>query len=405
MGIKGKHIILGVSGSIAAYKAADLASKLVQAGARVSVILTQAATEFITPLTFRSITHQPVITQWWDPDSELAIQHVHLAESADAVLIAPATADVMAKIAFGLADDPLTGTVLATQAPLLVAPAMDAHMYENPATQHNVALLRDRGATIIGPERGRLASGLVGTGRLASSETILGALAQVLGREGDLKGQKIVVTAGPTEEPLDPVRHISNRSSGKMGFAIAEAARDRGAQVVLITGPTALADPPGITTLHIRTALELRDQVQAAVKDAQAIIMAAAPGDFRAASIAPQKIKKGSEDSMVVELIKNPDIIAETRGDFLKIGFAAESEDLLKNAQTKLREKGLDMIVANDITAENSGFGVDTNKVFLLEPKGEVKELPLLMKSEVADRILDRVGELLAHRGVRPVKT
>ena len=405
MGMRDKHIVLGVSGSIAAYKAADLASNLVQAGARVSVVMTQAAQQFVTPLTFRSITHQPVVTDWWVPTSDLSIQHVALAESADAIVIAPATADVMAKVALGLADDPLSGTVLATRAPLLLAPAMDAAMYENPATQQNVARLRGRGAIIVGPERGRLASGLFGAGRLAPTEAIMGALAQLLGREGDLKGCKILVTAGPTEEPFDPARHITNRSSGKMGYALAEAARDRGAQVALVSGPTALADPVGVQTLHIRTALELREGVRASVQGAAALIMAAAPADFRPARASKQKIKKGPHDLLQIELIKNPDILAETVGDFLKIGFAAESQDLLKNAKAKLREKGLDLIVANDITAEGSGFAVDTNKVFLLDRSGEVTELPLLLKSEVADLVLDRVAKFLSEGGKRPSAT
>ena len=399
MSLQGKHVVLGVSGSIAAYKAADLASKLTQSGAQVSVIMTAAAQHFVAPLTFRSITHQPVLTDWFDPASDLAIQHVALAESADAVLIAPATADVLAKLAHGMADDPLTGTVLATAAPVVAAPAMDAHMFDNPATQQNLRLLQERGVVIVGPEAGRLASGLTGMGRLASSEAIIGALGQVLGRTGDLAGRHVVVSAGPTEEPLDPARHITNRSSGKMGYAIAEAARDRGAHVTLITGPTALPNPPGVELRRIRTALELFQAVQQATGAADALIMAAAPADFRPAAVAAQKIKKGAEESMTVELLKNPDILAGTTGSFIKVGFAAESEALLNNARSKLSAKGLHLIVANDITATDSGFDVDTNRVTLVDRDGGVEELPLLLKSEVADRILDRVVSLLADCG------
>ena len=399
MSLQGKHVVLGVSGSIAAYKAADLASKLTQSGAQVSVIMTAAAQHFVAPLTFRSITHQPVLTDWFDPASDLAIQHIALAESADVVLIAPATADVLAKLAHGMADDPLTGTVLATAAPVVAAPAMDAHMFDNPATQQNLRLLQERGVVIVGPEAGRLASGLTGMGRLASSEAIIGALGQVLGRTGDLAGRHVVVSAGPTEEPLDPARHITNRSSGKMGYAIAEAARDRGAHVTLITGPTALPNPPGVELRRIRTALELFKAVQQATGAADALIMAAAPADFRPAAVAAQKIKKGAEESMTVELLKNPDILAGTTGSFIKVGFAAESEALLNNARSKLSAKGLHLIVANDITATDSGFDVDTNRVTLVDRDGGVEELPLLLKSEVADRILDRVVSLLADCG------
>lgn len=398
MSLAGKHIVLGVSGSIAAYKAADLASKLVQARCLVSVIMTAAAREFMTPLTFRSLTHRPVVMDWFDPASDLSIQHVALAEVADALVVAPATADVIAKLAQGLADDPLTGTALATRAPLVLAPAMDGNMYEHPAVQANIALLRGRGATIVGPDHGRMASGLVGAGRLASTEAIIAGIAQALARDGDLVGKKIVVTAGPTEEPLDPVRHITNRSSGKMGWAIAEAARDRGATVTLIAGPVALPDPPGMRTVHIRTALELLQSVTHETKDARALIMAAAPADFRAARTAVQKIKKGPDDSMTVDLVKNPDILASLNGPFVKIGFAAESEDLIKNARGKLGEKGLDLIVANDITRTDAGFGSDDNQVILLDKSGRIDQLPLMPKSDVADKILDRLVELLRSR-------
>ncbi|MSQ28412.1 MAG: bifunctional phosphopantothenoylcysteine decarboxylase/phosphopantothenate--cysteine ligase CoaBC [Dehalococcoidia bacterium] len=395
--LEGKRIILGVTGSIAAYKAADLASKLTQAGAEVHVILTPAAQQFITPLTFHSITHQPVVTGWWQPENGGAIQHVALAETADAVVIAPATADAVAKLAHGLADDPLGGTVLATRAPVLIAPAMDAHMYENPATQANVRLLESRGVRFVGPEAGRLASGLTGLGRLSAAETILGALRQMLGRGGDYEGKTVVVSAGPTEEPIDPARHITNRSSGKMGFALAEAARDRGARVVLVTGPVALASLYGVAVVRIRTALELQAALAKAMAGSDILIMSAAPADFRPAAVSAQKIKKGPEDAMSLDLIKNPDILAGLSGDFIKVGFAAESQELVQNAGIKLRDKGLDLIVANDITAPDSGFGVDTNRVLLIDREGTVEALPLLTKAEVANRILDRLVRF-SHR-------
>lgn len=403
MSLKGRTIVLGVTGSIAAYKAADVASKLSQAGARVPVMMTKAALEFITPLTFRSLTHQTAFVDWYDPGSDLAIQHVALAEQADAILVAPATADFLAKLAHGLADDPLSGTILATRAPVLVAPAMDAHMYDHPATQQNVQTLRSRGVTLIGPERGRMASGLTGMGRLSTTETILGTLNLVLGRTGDLAGKRVVVSAGPTEEPMDPVRHISNRSTGKMGFAVAEAARDRGATVTLVTGPAVLLDPVGVKVVRIRTALQMLDAMLTAVRDADVVVMTAAVADFRPAAQAGQKMKKGLGDTMIMELTKNPDIIATVQGNFVKIGFAAESEDLIKNARTKLAEKNLDLVAANDITAPDSGFAVDTNKVILVHRSGKVEDLPLMTKAEVADAILDRAVVLIQERAKQPV--
>lgn len=393
MTLRGRRVVLGVSGSIAAYKAADLASKLVQAGADVDVILTAAAQQFVTPLTFRSLTHRPVVSDWFDPASDLGIQHVALAEAADALVVAPATADVLAKLALGLADDPLTGTALATRAPLVLAPAMDAHMYDHPATQANLRTLRERGAVIVGPESGRLASGLTGTGRLAPAEQVLGALAAALGRDGDLQGRTVVVSAGPTEEPLDPVRVITNRSSGKMGYALAEAARDRGARVVLVAGPTALPDPYGVDLRRVATAADMLAAVQAAAP-ADALVMAAAPGDFRAETVAPDKIKKGPDQALVLRLVKNPDILASVSGFRVKVGFAAESRDLLQNARAKLEAKGLDFIVANDVAAEEPVFGSDLNRATIVDHLG-VQELPRMPKTELAGHILDRVAALL----------
>jgi len=392
-----KTIVLGITGSIAAYKAADIASKLTQAGARVEVVMTESATRFIAPLTLRSLTGRPVVTSMWELDSEFSIEHVALAEAADIVAIVPATANIIAKLAAGISDDMLTCTVLATKAPVVVAPAMNVNMFENPVTQDNLAKLKTRGFTIVDPAYGRLASGKMGLGRLAEIETIIGTIKQVLGRSGDLAGRRIVVTAGGTQEPIDPVRHIGNRSSGKMGYAVAEAARDRGATVSLITAPTSLPEPAGIEVVHIRTATEMKEAVAKAIAQADALIMTAAVADYQPKSVTEAKIKKDSP-SLTLELIRTPDILTEVKGNFLKIGFAAESEDVVANAKQKLEKKQLDIIIANDITDTSSGFGVDTNKVTLISRDGKVDSLPLLTKREVADKILGKVVELLAKK-------
>ena len=399
--LEGKYVVLGITGSIACYKAVDLASKLTQAGALVDTIMSHGATQFVTPLAFRSITHRAIVTDTFDAGSELSVEHVALAQRADIVVIAPATAHAIARVAAGLADDPLTTTILATAAPVLVAPAMDGHMYDNPATQENVSRLRGRGVIIVGPAVGRLASGLRGVGRLVEPEELVGHISAVLGRKGDLAGNTIVVTAGGTQEPIDPVRAITNRSSGKMGYAISEVARDRGARVVLISAPTALAGPAAVRLVNVGTALEMRDAVVESMADADALIMAAAVADYRPTSTAPQKVKKGPE-CWSIELGRNPDILEESRGNYVRVGFAAESENLLENARDKVFRKSLDLIVANDITAEGSGFGTDTNKVLLVDGAGNVEDLPLMSKHGVADRILDRVRELLAEAGARP---
>ena len=388
-----KHIVLGVTGSIACYKALDLASKLVQAGALVDTLLSYGATQFVTPLAFRSITHREVVTDTFDINSEFSNQHVALARSADIVVVAPATVHCIAKLALGLADDPLTTTVVATKAPLLIAPAMDADMFDHPATQENLAKLLQRGVAIAGPAAGRLASGLTGMGRLLEPADLLGHISATLGRHGDLAGRTIVVSAGGTMEPIDPVRVITNHSSGKMGYAVAEAARDRGAQVVLVTAPTSLPDPPLVRMVGIRTAQEMCDAVLSHVEDADALIMAAAVADYRPLTEAQQKIKK-SADEMNIPLAKTTDILEEAEGNFVKVGFAAESENLVSNARDKVRRKGLDLIVANDITDPEAGFGVDTNKVTLIDRDLEVEELPLLTKYDVSLRILDRVRDL-----------
>ena len=392
-----KSVVLGVTGSIACYKAVDLCSKLVQAGAEVDVVLSPAATRFINPITFGSITHRPVTTDLFEPESELSMDHVALSKRADIIVIAPATANTIAKLAHGLADDAITTTVLATAAPVLVAPAMDANMYEAPAVQENLQTLRNRGVTIIGPEQGRLASGLVGWGRLVEPAQLMGHIAAALGHDGDLADRTIVVSAGGTVEPIDPVRVITNRSSGKQGYAIAEAARDRGARTILVTTPTALPDPAGIEIARVETVAQMRDAVLAACQQADVVIMAAAVSDYRPVEVAEHKIKKSeSGNGLAIQLTQNDDFFLEVSDKVLKVGFAAESDDLLDNASKKLTAKRLALIAANDITAENAGFGVDTNKVTILDREGGMEDLPLMSKYEVAHRILDRVAKLLS---------
>ena len=396
--LAGKHVVLGVTGSIACYKAVDLASKLAQAGALVDVIMSYGATQFVTPLAFRSITHREVVTDTYDVASEFANEHVALARRADIVVIAPATVNCIAKLAVGLADDPLTTTVIATTAPLLVAPAMDAAMYDHPATQENLERLRRRDVAIAGPAPGRLASGLMGMGRLVEPVELMGHISATLGRDGDLAGRAIVVSAGGTQEPIDPVRVITNNSSGKMGYALAEAARDRGARVALVTAPTGLPNPPLVDVKPVRTAEEMALAVRREVAKADALIMAAAVADYRPATAAEQKIKKTDEE-LTIELAKTTDILDTVRGDFIRVGFAAESENLVANARDKVQRKALDLIVANDITDTDSGFGSDTNRVTLIDRQLQVEELPLLSKYEVSNRILDRVRDLLAGAG------
>jgi len=394
---EGKTIVLGVTGSIAAYKAVDLASKLVQAGIGVDVVMTDSAAKFVTPLSFRSITHRPVHTDMFAPVADFNIEHVALAERADTVVIAPATANTIAKLATGLADDLLSCTVLATKAPLILAPAMDVGMYQNQVTQENLGKLRSRGYIIVGPAHGRLASGLEGMGRLVEVSEILAAIHQVLGRSGDLAGKRLVITAGGTQEPIDPVRYIGNYSSGKMGYAVAEAARNRGAIVTLISASTTVPPPLGIDVVQVQTALQMRKAVIEKAAGADTLIMAAAVADYQPLSIAGDKIKRKAE-KLSLELMKTPDILSEVSGDLIKVGFAAESEELIENATSKLKAKGLDLIVANDITDADSGFGVDTNRVILIDQSGKVDHLPLMSKLEVAHKILDRVAKLLTKK-------
>jgi phosphopantothenoylcysteine decarboxylase / phosphopantothenate---cysteine ligase len=394
-----KRIILAVTGSIACYKAVDLASKLAQAGAEVDVIMTEAAQRFVTPLAFRSITGRPVYSDMWSLAEH--VQHVQLGETADLMLIAPASAHTMAKLAHGLADNLLTVTALAARGPLLLAPAMDGGMYRHPATQANLHLLQERGAHVVGPAEGRMASGMVGLGRMVEPDELVGRIRLVLARQGVWHGRHVVITAGPTQEPLDPVRYLTNRSSGKQGLALAQAALDAGAEVTLITGPINTAPPIGARHVPVATAQEMCAAVLAAVKQADVLMMAAAVADYRPASTAPQKIKKSKEGqgALTIELAQNPDILAAVKEQKaatgyprLTVGFAAETENALANGRDKLRRKGLDFIAVNDVSAADAGFAVDTNRIMLLSATGEVSEMPLQSKTAVAEKIVSRVA-------------
>ncbi len=390
--LEGKEIILGVTGSIAAYKAVEILRELTRRGAAVTVVMTESAQRFVTPLSFETLSRRPVLTDLFTLEYDKQIGHVASAGRADLVLVAPATANTIAKCAHGLADDFLSNIYLSSTCPIVLAPAMDLEMYAHPAVQENLSRLKGRGVSVVEPEYGELASGLIGRGRLAELSAILQAVEDLLHREGDLRGETVLVTAGPTQEPLDPVRYISNRSSGKMGFAIAQAARDRGAHVMLVSGPTALPTPPGVTRTDVTTAEEMFHAVLDRFDETTILIMAAAVADYRPSTQAQQKIKK--REAMTVELVRNPDILAEAgrkKGSRTLVGFAAETEDLIQNAREKLAKKNLDLIVANDIRI---GFGGETNRVTILDRHGGVEELPELTKREAAHRILDRVVAL-----------
>ena len=396
-----KHIILGVTGSIAAYKAADLASKLTQAGAQVDVILSGAAEKFVTPLTFQSVTGRRAYTDSDLWGNEAHVLHVGLGHSTDLLMIAPCTANTIAKLAHGQADTLLTVTALAAACPLVIAPAMDGGMYDHPATQENLDTLRKRGATLIEPAEGHLASGLVGVGRLPETAELIGRIRLVLGQNGRLAGKKVVITAGGTQEPLDPVRVLTNRSSGKQGYAVAQAALDAGAEVILITTPTSLTPPVGAQVIHVETAKQMLNAVQTEAAGADALIMAAAVADFRPKSMAKDKIKKEGGVPQI-ELEATEDILktvstsgAAGRRPRVVAGFAAESRSLLENAAVKLQSKELDLIAANDISAQDAGFAVETNRITLLFKDGHKEALSLMSKSEVAEIIIERIAALL----------
>jgi phosphopantothenoylcysteine decarboxylase/phosphopantothenate--cysteine ligase len=397
-----KHILLGVTGSIAAYKAVELASKLTQAGAQVDVILTAAAEKFITPLTFQSVTGRKTFTDADLWGGEAHVLHVGLGQSADLMVIAPCTANTLGKLAHGIADGLLTITALAARCPLLVAPAMDVGIYSNPATQDNVLILTERGITFAGPAEGRMASGLVGKGRLLEPAELLGQIRFMLGKHGRLADKKIVVTAGGTQEPLDPVRVLTNRSSGKQGYALAQAALDAGGSVSLVSAPTDLPTPVGAQLIPVKTAQEMLEAVLAQAAGADGLIMAAAVADFRPKQSAVNKIKK-RDGIPQIELEAAPDVLAAVAAigvnrPRIVIGFAAESRDLLENAAEKLKSKKLDMIVANDIAGTDSGFGVDTNRVTLLFPDAKEQALPLMRKDEVAETIVAHLAMLLENQ-------
>ncbi len=398
--LTGKRILLGVTGSIAAYKAVELLRELVKRGAEVQVVMTEAATRFVAPLTFETLSRQPVLLDMFSLAYDSRIGHIEATERTHLFVVAPATARTIARLALGLADDFLSNIYLAGRCPVLIAPAMDSDMFQHPALQENLDRLRSRGVHVVGPASGELASGLVGPGRLADLSEIVAAVERLLIAVGDLAGQVVLVTAGPTREPLDPVRYLSNRSSGKMGYAIAEAAAARGATVALVSGPTALPAPAGVDVIHVETAQEMYDAVLAKLPVATAVIKAAAVSDFRPKRVAERKIKK-EEAVPEVTLEPTPDILAEVgkrKGNRIVVGFAAETNDLLANAQKKLQRKHVDLMVANDVRQPGAGFDADTNLVKILDAQGGVEELPLLSKRAVADRILDRVVALLAKR-------
>ncbi len=397
-----KQILLGVTGSIACYKAADLASKLTQQGARVTAVLTSAAKQFVTPLTFQSLTGNRTYTDEDLWGSEGHIQHVGLGHQADLIVIAPATANTIAKLAHGICDNLLTLACLAATCPILIAPAMDSGMYSHTATQANVEVLRQRGVYIAGPTIGRMASGLSGLGRMLEAEEIIGHMRLFLGRQdGKLKSRHLVVTAGGTAEPIDAVRMITNRSSGKQGFAIAQAAIDQGAEVTLITGATSLPTPIGAHRIDVTTAQEMLTAVLEAVREADALIMAAAVADYRPETTASEKLSK-DQGIPQIQLTLTADILTavahvrEHNGyPKVVVGFAAESSDLIERARQKLTRKKMDLIIANDITAADAGFGTDTNRVTLIDPAGNVQIYPLMTKDEVADLILQKIIPLL----------
>jgi phosphopantothenoylcysteine decarboxylase/phosphopantothenate--cysteine ligase len=398
--LRGKFVVLAVTGSIAVYKVIELARRMTQAGATVQVVMTPGATQFVQPLTFQALTYRPVEVEMFGTFDDRATGHVAMGQQADVVVIAPATAHTIARLANGFADDLIGTTVLASHAPLVIAPAMETHMWANPATQANVEALRERGAVIVEPESGELASGQLGQGRLASLEAIGAAIEDALTISTALAGKRIVVTAGPTLEPIDPVRVVTNRSSGKMGYAIAAAAQRAGAEVRLITGPTALRAPIGVAVVRIETAAELSDAVLAALPGAHAVIMAAAVADYRPAAPSFQKLKKRDQgEALSLTLVKTPDvlraIVAKRDPRTLVIGFKAETGEAVTEATRILREKSLDLVVANDVTAKGSEFGGDTDQVTLVSADG-VEALPLLSKRDVARRIVAKIAERLA---------
>lgn len=397
MKLTGREIVLGVTGGIAAYKSAEIVSRLRKLGANIHVIMTKNATEFLTPLTLETMSANPVVTDTFDRPATWEVEHIALAKRAELFVIAPATANIMAKMACGIADDMLSTTVLATKAPVLLAPAMNTGMWTAAVTQHNVQMLKARGVHFVGPDAGVLACGDSGAGRMSQPEKIIEAIETILCPKRDMAGLHVMVTAGGTRERLDPVRYLGNDSSGKMGFAIAEAARARGAEVTLVCGHTTAQQPEDIPVIRVESTCDLYDAVTSRAAEQDIIIQAAAPADYRVAHPAAQKMKKESGKPLVLELVENPDIAAAVgaakRPGQTLVGFAAETENLLDNARRKLDKKNLDMIVANDVSAPGAGFNVDTNAATLLTRDG-MEECPLMSKRELAERILDKVMTL-----------
>jgi len=398
--LEGKQIVLGVTGSIAAYKAVELVRDLTTAGAAVRVVMTASAQRFVTPLTFATLSRQAVMTDPVTLDAEAKIQHIAAADEADLLLVAPATANTISKFAQGLADDLLSTLFLAWTRPVVLAPAMDAAMYRHPAVQENLERLRSWGVRLVGPATGDLASGVWGPGRLAELGEIVQAVTETLCPVSDLRGEVVLITAGPTREPIDPVRHLSTRASGKMGYALAEEAVARGAKTLLVSGPTHLSPPTGVELIRVETALQMREAVLSRLAEATVVIKAAAVSDYRVAQPAATKLPKG-EAPLTLELVPTPDILKEVgaqRGARIVVGFAAETGEVVRRARHKLVAKQLDLIVANDVSQAGAGFACDTNLVILLDPAGGVEELPLLSKRQVARRILDRVVGLRTRK-------
>ncbi len=397
--IEAKNVVLGVSGGIAVYKVVEVASRLKKLGVETDVIMTENAARFVSPLTFRSITHRPVITDMFEEPDQWDIQHISLANKADLIVIAPATANIIGKIAGGIADDMLSTTVMASKAPVLLVPAMNFNMYANPVVQQNISKLKSLGYMFMEPEEGRMAEGSSGKGRLPEPAKIVEEICRLLEEgpcDNDLEGLSVLVTAGPTREPIDPVRYISNRSSGKMGYAVAGAAANRGANVRLVSGPVSIDCPKDVELVKVLTAEEMRRAVIDSYEGYDIIIMVAAVADYKCADISDIKIKK-KDDEMVIKLEKNPDILKELgglKGDKLLVGSCAETNDLVENALGKIRSKNLDMIIANDVTMEGAGFEVDTNIIKIIKRDGTIRELPLMSKKAAADEILDDIIEL-----------
>lgn len=400
--LNGKKIALGVTGGIAVYKAVDLVSRLRKQGAEVRVIMTEHAQQFVTPLTFKEISGNKVAISMWDSNQEFNVEHISLANWADAFVVAPATANILAKMANGIADDLLSTTLLAAQAPIIVCPAMNTGMYQNPITQENIEKLQKHGVTVMPPAVGYLACGVTGPGRLPEPQQIVEFIdAFFAKKDGDMVGLKVLVTAAGTREPIDPVRFVGNRSSGKMGYAIAQAAAQRGAEVLLVTGPSALEIPPNVNGVKVETTNEMLEACMAAYGDMDVVIKAAAVADYRPRDVADQKIKKKTDDALTVVMDKNPDILKELgarKAHQVLVGFAAETQNLLENAREKIVKKNLDMIVANDVTAAGAGFNADTNIVKFLFPSGEVRSLEQMAKTQVANILLDTVMELKANK-------